>query len=174
MAAETPNKPRFQEVRLRAIEPADLPALYEIQLDPEANALAMVIPRTWETYEPLMQNVLTNPAVVARAIIGDGALVGSISCFPRVEKNAAGKDEEQKWIGYWIAREHWGRGAATRALALLLPELEWRPLHARIASTNIASLRVLQRCGFVVTGRHHSPGTERFLECEEIELRFGS
>ena len=32
-----------------------------------------------------------------------------------------------------------------------------RPLHARVAAHNGASLRVLQKCGFQVTGTEHDP-----------------
>jgi RimJ/RimL family protein N-acetyltransferase len=79
----------------------------------------------------------------------------------------------QDAVGYWIAREHWGRGIATRALGLLLEEVAIRPLHARAARTNAASIRVLERCGFRVTGYEHSPETERYPACEEAVLLLG-
>ena len=49
---------------------------------------------------------------------------------------------------YWIARRHWGRGLATRALGLLLEEVRERPLHATVAAHNAASAAVLERHGF--------------------------
>jgi RimJ/RimL family protein N-acetyltransferase len=73
-------------------------------------------------------------------------------------------------VGYWIAAEHWGRGIATRALSLLLELVATRPLHARVARDNVASIRVLERNGFSLTGYEWSPGDERYIECEEAIL----
>jgi RimJ/RimL family protein N-acetyltransferase len=91
----------------------------------------------------------------------DGVLVGSISCFKMDNLDA---------VGYWIGRSFWGRGIATRALELLLAVVAIRPLHARVATSNGASLRVLQKCGFVVGRIQVSPADDRFPECEEAVL----
>jgi RimJ/RimL family protein N-acetyltransferase len=56
----------------------------------------------------------------------------------------------KRLVGYWIGREFWGQGLATRALAELLTELPQRPLHAYVATTNAGSIRVLEKCGFVL------------------------
>ena len=42
-----------------------------------------------------------------------------------------------------------------------------RPLHARAARSNAGSIRVLEKCGFVLTGFEWSEETERFPACEE-------
>ena len=55
-------------------------------------------------------------------------------------------------VGYWIGRDHWGRGYATRALAQLLLEMLERPLFAHVADGNVGSRRVLERNGFVAAG----------------------
>ena len=70
---------------------------------------------------------------------------------------------------YAIVRAWWGRGIATRALQLLLEEVQLRPLHARAAATNLGSVKVLTRCGFVCTGTRSSPESAdgRYLACEE-------
>ncbi len=73
-------------------------------------------------------------------------------------------------MGYWIASEHWGRGIAMRALSLLLALVATRPLHARVARENAASIRVLERNGFSVTRYEWSPGDERYVACEEAVL----
>ena len=52
-------------------------------------------------------------------------------------------------VGYWVGREFWGRGLATAALAELGAEIPERPLHAWVASSNVGSIRVLEKCGFV-------------------------
>ncbi len=61
-----------------------------------------------------------------------------------VSWNADGKRE----IGYWIDRADWGRGVATGALSAFLRLEQTRPLYAGVAKHNVASVRVLQKCGF--------------------------
>lgn len=148
-------------VELRDVEPADLPTLFQHQRDPEANRMAVANARDERAFDAHWAQILGDPTVVARAILVDGCVVGDINCF---------KSNGQDAVGYWIAREHWGRGIATRALALFLEQLATRPLHARVARSNVASLRVLERCGFVVTGYEWAPASDRFPACEEACL----
>ncbi len=148
-------------VRLREVVDADLPALFRHQLDPDANRMAVANPRDAEAFRAHWATVLADPAVISKAILADGVLVGRIGCFKMDGSDA---------VGYWIGREFWGRGFATRALALLLEDVPIRPLHARAAKSNVASIRVLERCGFAVTGYRMSPPDDLFPECEEALL----
>lgn len=150
-------------VHLRPVTLADIPTLYQFQLDPESNDLAAVNPRDLPTFEAIWTKILTEPGsrVIPRAIIADGVLVGSINIFQR---------EGQDFVGYWIDRPHWGKGIASRALALLLAEPTPRPLHAQAARHNPASIRVLTRNGFTITRYEHGPASERFRECEVAVL----
>jgi RimJ/RimL family protein N-acetyltransferase len=148
-------------VRLRSVERDDLPRMYEMQLDPEANRMAVTIPRSAEEFESHWANVLRDPSLMAKAILLGEEMVGSVSCFSH---------EGQVNVGYQISREHWGKGIASRALELLLLEVPTRPLYAHVATSNVASLRVLQKCGFVVERVQISPATDRYPECEEALL----
>lgn len=60
-------------------------------------------------------------------------------------------------IGYFLGRDHWGRGLMTEALSAFLPELFRRFPVTRIAAErfedNPASGRILEKFGFVATGR---------------------
>lgn len=150
-----------EAVKLRDVVAADLPTLYQYQLDPESNRMAAVYPRSAEVFELRWADILGDPRSIAKAIVADGGVVGSIGCF---------KMEGLDAVGYWIAREYWGRGIATRALALLLEEVTIRPLHAQVARHNAASMRVLERCGFVVTGYREAPGDARYAACEVADL----
>jgi RimJ/RimL family protein N-acetyltransferase len=51
-------------------------------------------------------------------------------------------------VGYWLGKEHWGKGVATRAFAAFLHLVTERPLHAHVAKHNVGSIRVLEKCGF--------------------------
>lgn len=155
------KKAPLPHVQLRDVEPGDLPILFQHQLDPDANRMAVANARDERAFNAHWAKTLADPAVVAKAIVADGRVVGDINCF---------KSNGQDAIGYWIAREHWGRGIATRALGLLLEQVATRPLCARVARSNIASLRVLEHCGFVVTGHELTPACDRFPECEETVL----
>ncbi|MBX9581478.1 MAG: GNAT family N-acetyltransferase [Gemmataceae bacterium] len=148
-------------VRPRAVEAGDLPRMYEMQLDLEANRMAVTIPRSREAFDSHWAKVLGDAANTTRAVLLDGQVIGNISCFP-----ADGQDH----VGYWIDRAYWGRGIASRALELLLREVGKRPLVATAATGNGASLRVLQKCGFVIERVRHSPATERYPACEEAVL----
>jgi RimJ/RimL family protein N-acetyltransferase len=148
-------------VRIRNVEQDDLPRMYQMQLDPEANRLAVTIPRSAEEFDAHWADALQDPSIMPKAILVGGVLAGYVSCFQR---------DGRANVGYWISREHWGKGIATRALRLLLLEVTTRPLHAHVATSNGASLRVLQKCGFVVEGVQVSAASDRFPECEEAIL----
>lgn len=45
-------------------------------------------------------------------------------------------------------------GPPTEALAELLGIVDARPLHAEVVTTNVASIRVLEKCGFSRVGAH--------------------
>ena len=151
----------ISRVRLREIAEDDLPGIYEFSLDPDANRLAATLPRSAERFDAHWKSVLADPDVVARAIVVGDRLAGSISCFQR---------DGLPYVGYWVSQEFWGQGIASRALALLLSEVAIRPLHAEVATSNRASMRVLEKCGFVVRRVRISPADERCLECEEALL----
>jgi RimJ/RimL family protein N-acetyltransferase len=148
-------------IRLRNVGRDDLPRMYEMQLDPESNRLAVMIPRSAEEFDAHWAKVLRDPTVTAKAILLDEVLVGYVCCFRR-----DGRDN----VGYWVSRDHWGKGIASRALKLVLLEVPTRPLCAHVATSNSASLRVLQKCGFVVERVQVSPASDRYPECEEAVL----
>jgi RimJ/RimL family protein N-acetyltransferase len=74
-------------------------------------------------------------------------------------------------VTYWVDRAHWGTGIASAALQILLAETAERPVFARAASDNVASLRVLEKAGFRRIGidRGYAPG--RGEEIGETILR---
>jgi RimJ/RimL family protein N-acetyltransferase len=148
-------------VGLRGVESRDLATLFEFTLDPEANRLAATNPRSEDAFNAHLEKVLEDPSVTVKAILVGNVLAGSISCF---------KSESLDLVGYWIGKEFWGQGVATRALELLLAQVPIRPLHARVAVANGASLQVLQKCGFTIVRYQKSPDDDRFAECEEAVL----
>jgi ribosomal-protein-alanine N-acetyltransferase len=153
-------------VALRAVAEADLPALFEIQLDAEAQAMAAFTdPRTCsdlEAYLRKWRRLLDEGSVVARAVLVGGELVGSVGCF---------EFEGDLEVTYWVRREQWGRGIATAALAGLLVAVPQRPLFGRVAADNAGSARVLERNGFLRIGEETSFAEARGAEIQELIYR---
>ena len=147
---------RPTDVTLRQVLRSDLPLFFEHQRDPLANELAAFPPRDREAFDAHWDRLLGNETLMIRTILAGGEVAGNVVCFER----------EGQWeVGYWLGREHWGRGIATAALATFLAEIPQRPLHDRVARHNVGSVRVLEKCGFRVEGSHTAPedGVEELL-----------
>jgi len=81
----------------------------------------------------------------------DGALVGGIT-LANVRRGIV----QAGTVGYWTGEPYAGRGYMTTALRLLLPtlfgELNLHRVEAACIPGNTASVRVLEKCGFVREG----------------------
>ena len=132
------------DVRLRDVEPADLPVFYEHQLDADAAAMAAFPARDRAAFDAhRATNVLGNAAAVTQTILLEGQVAGYIGSWPQ---------DDVRVVGYWIGNPHWGKGVATRALAEFLQIVTERPLYAHAVAHNVGSIRVLQKCGFSLEG----------------------
>jgi RimJ/RimL family protein N-acetyltransferase len=136
--------PDLDATIIRPVIDTDLAVFFRQQLDPEASRMAVFPPRDEAAFMAHWQRVLQRPDSTIRTVLaGDGAVAGNVLAFEL---------DGTPLVGYWIGREYWGRGLATRALQALLRELPRRPLYAHVASTNAGSIRVLEKCGFAVAG----------------------
>ncbi len=130
-------------VSLRPVEVDDLPILFEHQRDPVACAMAAFPSRDRDAFMTHWDRILTNPSVISRTVLLDDAVAGNIAAFDY---------EGRREVGYWIGREWWGRGVATRALVEFLAIETSRPIYAGVALNNAGSIRVLEKCGFARCG----------------------
>jgi RimJ/RimL family protein N-acetyltransferase len=142
-------------VHLRDVRDDDLPTLFEHQMDPEANRMANFDARDRDAFMAHWVKIVRDETVVVRTIEVEGRVAGNIVSWVH---------DEERDVGYWIGREHWGVGVATAALAAFLDELDTRPLHAHVATHNIGSIRVLEKCGFERTGEPTPAGVDRVQE----------
>src|SRR5580704_590943 len=128
-------------MRLRQVVEADLPLFFEQQRDPEAATMAAFEPREREAFMTHWHDrILGNPESTVRTIDVDGEVAGNIVSWQPTEGERA--------VGYYLGRAYWGRGVATAALAAFLASHEKRrPLVAIVAEHNVASRRVLEKCG---------------------------
>jgi RimJ/RimL family protein N-acetyltransferase len=146
-------------VTLRHVRDDDLPIFFEHQADPEANRMANFPARERAAFMAHWAKILEGSGT-ERTIEVDGEVAGNLVSWVH---------DGERDVGYWIGREHWGRGVATAALASFLTLLEERPLSAHVAEHNIGSIRVLEKCGFVAVDRVEiagEPGTELLFRLE--------
>ena len=123
-------------VELRDVTDDDLPILFEHQREPEANRMAAYPGRDRDAFMAHWAKILADKSNVVKAVLVDGRVAGNAVCFHRWGK---------RQVGYWIGEAFWGRGIATRALALLLDEVPARPLYAFVAVHNAGSIRVVEK-----------------------------
>lgn len=130
-------------VLLRDVIESDLPIFFEQQLDPVANQMAAFPARDREAFMAHWTKILADETNILKTILFDGQVAGNI-----VSWQQSGERE----VGYWLGREYWGKGIATQALSAFLDHLKTRPLYAHVAKHNRVSIRVLEKCGFTITG----------------------
>jgi len=149
---------------LRDVTQDDLPIFFEHQQDPGARHMVAFTSRDPNDSEAFMSHwarILADDTITKRTILLDGQVAGNILSF-----QWDGKLE----IGYWLGREYWGKGLATRALTHFLEIVTTRPLYAQAARDNTGSIRVLEKCGFTITGYVRSFANARNEEIEEAIL----
>lgn len=145
------------DVRLRAVEDDDLAVFFDHQSDRGAQAMAAFPARGEAEFAAHWAKIRADPAVVQRTVVADGAVAGNVVSW---------EQDGLRLIGYWIGREHWGRGVATKAVGLFVAEQPTRPVHAHVATHNAGSIRVLEKCGFV---RDHALEAEAPEPADGIE-----
>lgn len=139
-------------IRLRKLEPTDLPFLYQWENDASAWA-------DGANHNPLSQQDLRNYIESTtgdiyrdgqlRLIIEDGATIGCIDLFDFDPRN------RRAAIGMYIAPEHRGKGVGKQALRLLeeyaFGQLNMRVLYAIISTKNTACTALYRNAGYTVS-----------------------
>jgi [ribosomal protein S5]-alanine N-acetyltransferase len=82
-----------------------------------------------------------------------GEAVGGIGIHPKSDVRCRSAE-----LGYWLSESYWGQGIVTDAVSAVVPVAFERydivRLQAGIFSTNTASMRVLEKCGFIREAVH--------------------
>jgi RimJ/RimL family protein N-acetyltransferase len=156
-------------IQLRDVSEADLPIFFEQQRDPVANhrvAFTAENPDDRDAFLVKWARILGDDTVTKKTILFKGEVAGNVLCFLA---SWSGQQE----VGYWLGREYWGQGIATQALTELLETIDIRPLYARAARDNLASIRVLTKCGFTMCGYEKGFANARGKEIEGVILKLG-
>jgi RimJ/RimL family protein N-acetyltransferase len=151
------------DVVLRDVIEGDLSFFFEHQLDPEATRMAAFPTRDRAAFMAHWARILGDATSTntKQTIVFEGRVAGNIVSFEQ-----SGETD----VGYWLGREYWGRGIATKALAAFLLYVKSRPLYAHVAKHNVASMRVLEKCGFTISGYDTGSSGDGI---EEVILRLG-
>lgn len=141
-------------VSLRDVIESDLPVFYQHQADPDAARLAAFPARDKAAFDAHWAKALADKTAVIKTIVWDGNVAGNIVSW---------EQSGDRKIGYWIGKNYWGKGIASAALSQFLKHDSVRPLKAHVGKLNVASIRVLQKGGFIITSAdkfHDSKGCE--------------
>jgi len=141
-------------IELRGVDEEDVDAIFEMMRDREAIAMAAFTaehPDDRDAFDAWFARVTNSPDVTYVVVTENGAFAGTAATF------TVGDDRE---VTYWIARNAWGRGVASEALHQLVAHEPVRPLFARVAAGNAASIAVLRKAGFTEVSRStaYAPG----------------
>ena len=145
-------------VSLRAVGDGDLPLFFAWQSDEESFRMAAVPARDAEAFAAHWARIRVNPDSLLRTIVADGIVVGYALSWTA---------DEGRMVGYWVGKEHWGRGIASAALLLYLDVELHRPLLATVAGHNAGSRRVLEKACFRLIGEEQvedGPEPSTFVE----------
>lgn len=153
------------KIVLRPTRIDDLETLFTFQLDEEARHMAAFTSKdTLEktAYLAKYTKLLSDPTINNQTIMVDGVIAGSIAKFVM---------EGDAEITYGIDKKFWGKGITTTALKAFLEIEKTRPLYGRVAFDNYGSQKVLEKCGFVKTGKDKGFANARQAEIEEFIYR---
>ena len=156
------------EIVLRDVTEDDLPIFFEQQLDPDANYMAAFTAKNPADREAFMAHwarILSDETTTNQTILFGGQVAGSVAVY----EEEVGHLE----VTYWLGKPFWGQGIATAALSTFLSQIKPRPLYGRVAKDNLASLRVLEKCGFTIIGEDKGFANARGKETEEFLLKLG-
>jgi RimJ/RimL family protein N-acetyltransferase len=151
-------------ILLRDVVDSDLPIFFEQQRDPVANQMAAFPARDRDAFMAHWARILVVESNILKTILYGDRVAGNIVSW---EHSDEGNERE---VGYWLGRDFWGKGIATRALSLFLEQVATRPLYAYVARHNLASIRVLVKCGFTISGEDKRPASTGGEEVEELML----
>jgi RimJ/RimL family protein N-acetyltransferase len=154
-----------QPIQLSRAVTSDLDTLFQFQTNEEAIHMAAFTskdPHDRKAYIDKWTRLLSDPSIHLQTIRCGDRIVGSVGKW---EMEGAAQ------ITYWLDRKFWGQGIASSALRQFLDLETRRPLFGRVISDNIASQRVMEKCGFERYETERAFANARQQEVEEFVYR---
>lgn len=141
------SEPVIPSVTLRPPQQSDIAAFLDHASDRGARwqaAFCLAEAPDPVAFEHRWQSMLVDPPVLVRTVLVDAEVAGHVATWIAED----GSPE----ITYWLGRQFWGAGVGARGLRLFLSEESRRPLRARCAADNHASVKILVAAGFRQVG----------------------
>jgi len=128
-------------------------------------------PYTREVAQAFIRSVRERTPETGFAIAVGGEAVGGIGFVLQEDIERVSAE-----IGYWVGEPLWGKGIATEALAAMTAyAIEHHGLtrvYARVADWNAASMRVLEKCGYVHEARLRRSAIKDGTIIDQIQYAF--
>lgn len=144
-----------QRLVMRAPHEEDIDALAHLANNAAVATMVSRMPHPYTARDAADFVRRTNAGEIGKCVyaitkVDNGEFLGCCALEPHVN------DEDTLEIGYWLGEPHWNRGYATEAAHALI-DMAFRTrdiahIDARCRVTNIASRRVIQKCGFQFQG----------------------
>ncbi len=144
-----------QRLVMRAPHEEDIDALAHLANNAAVATMVSRMPHPYTARDAADFVRRTNAGEIGKCIYAitkadNGEFLGCCALEPHVN------DADTLEIGYWLGEPHWNRGYATEAAHALI-DMAFRTrdiahIDARCRVTNIASRRVIQKCGFQFQG----------------------
>lgn len=168
-------------IYLRRWQLSDAEALYKYASHPEVGPQAGWAPhKSVEESRHIISAVFDCDTMWAIVWKASGEPIGCVGYLPAGMGNIAmGKNDGE--VGYWVARPYWNKGICTEALQLVIAYCfnvkKLDTLWGDCFVDNPASGRVMEKCGFSVTGRqsycpHLYGGSERLVKILKLEQKY--
>lgn len=111
----------------------------------------MPYPYTEDNADFFINHVASSKENHIRAILHNDTFCGMIGLHPQKDVYRLSAE-----LGYWIGEPFWGKGIATEAVHQMtsfgFSHLNLNRIYAGVYGHNIASMRVLEKCGFEKEG----------------------
>ena len=147
---------------LRDVIQSDLPFFYQYQLEEEAIEMTSFPARDESAFYAHWSKIMADSKILIKTILFNEQVAGSVLSFEM---------EGEREVGYWLGKKFWGQGIASESLKQFLGLETRRPLSAHIAKQNLASKKVLEKCGFIVRGEYKWKPNPEAEEVDEFTLR---
>ena len=142
---------------LRPWRESDAATLFKYASDPDVGPRAGWPPhQSVEESLELIKTVFSGEGMWAVELKETSEAIGCVGYLPAAASNLD-IDEDQCEVGYWIAKPYWDKGICTEAMRAVVDycfnvkgfEVLWGDYFPE----NPASGRVMEKCGFIDTGR---------------------
>ena len=145
-----------ERIRLRPWRESDAETLFRYASDPEVGPRAGWPPhQSVAESREIIRTIFHSDHIWAIEWKETGEAVGCMGYMVCGESNIdIGENDAE--VGYWVARPYWNRGICSEALRLLIDycfnEKGFQTLWCDYFPDNLASGRVMTKCGFCDTG----------------------